>query len=342
MELEDVKDVEIVGYTEDSVDQFVTVNDISIDKSLREMPEYMRSMYTELVFIGVALNNPKLVKRYEETVKPKWDFTTDANRFFYTSLTELSKLNEGKISEFSVNSYMGDDNERLKLYQKFGGYNWIKFTKKMAEENEADKNVEGFYNLLKNYSLVREYWRMGLREKSEKIVKWKKFKNLKPKEILQYMNDQVNRIYTTLANVEEVKDLTSGCLDYLREKLSVPERGVPMAFPLMTEIFQGLRLGQFMAFGMLSNAGKSRFLIRLITNLAFVENKKVLIISNEMTEAEMRACLITTAINNPDIQAIHGIKFNINQNRLQNGIYKADKEYVGQKRSNRWKCNSYL
>ena len=54
----------------------------------------------------------------------------------------------------------------------------------MAEENESVKNIDSFYNLVKNYSLLREYWRKGLKDITEQIVKWKSFKTFTPRNIL--------------------------------------------------------------------------------------------------------------------------------------------------------------
>ena len=330
MEFDNIEDIEIIGYNEETVDQFISMNEIDVDKSLVGMPERLRSMFTELTFIGSAYLNPKIIKRFEESMRPKWDFTTDANRFFYNTLVEMGKINNWKISEYTVNAYMADNAERMREYQKYGGYNWVKFVIKMAEENDSTKNIDNYYNSVKNYSLVREYWRMGLKSQAEKIVQWKSFKTMKPRDILMIMSQTVNKVYTQLANTEEMKDLTSCCDDFVVDKLQFPEQGLPFAFPLMTQVFQGIRKGQFMAWGMLSNAGKSRFLIRLISNLAFVQDKKVLIISNEMTEDEMRACLITTSINNPDIQKLHGIQMELRQNALQNGTYKVDPQFEGE------------
>ena len=59
---------------------------------------------------------------------------------------------------------------------------------------------------------------------------------------------------------------------------------------------------------MQSNAGKSRFITNIIAYLVYVEKKKVLLISNEMTEDKMKLCLITTIVNNPEIQGLHGQK----------------------------------
>ena len=70
-----------------------------------------------------------------------------------------------------------------------------------------------------------------------------------------------------------------------------------------------------MAFAMPSNAGKSRFTINLASYVALVHKKKVLVISNEMSEEKMKLCFLTTIINNKDIQKIHG--YNIKKNETE-------------------------
>ena len=63
-----------------------------------------------------------------------------------------------------------------------------------------------------------------------------------------------------------------------------------------------------MAIAMPSNAGKSRFTINLVANLGFVHKKRTLVISNEMSEEKMKLCLITTVLNDPELQKLHGKK----------------------------------
>lgn len=330
MDYNGIEDIDIVGYNEESLNNFISINDKNASQT-DGLPEILRSMFIELTFIGAIYLEPKVAKRFAESMRPKYDFTTEATRFFYDTLVQMGRVSEWKTSEYTINGFMADDEIRARTYQKFGGYDWIKFAMKMAEENDAVKHIDNYYEQVKNYSLLREYYKRGLKDLVLKLVKTNTFKTLKPRQILSFITQKITQTYTQLANAEEVKDLTSGCEDFMLEKLQFPEQGLSFAFPIMTEIFQGIRKKQFMAWGMLSNAGKSRFLMRLISNLAFVQDQKVLIISNEMTEEEMKACLITTAINNPDIQALHGINREFKQNNLQNGMYQADKQFIGEK-----------
>ena len=79
-----------------------------------------------------------------------------------------------------------------------------------------------------------------------------------------------------------------------------------------------------MAYAMPSNSGKSRFAINLAAYTAFVHNKKVLVISNEMSEEKMKLCLITTIINNPEIQKLHGQVLHKSENEILDFKFKAD------------------
>ena len=79
-----------------------------------------------------------------------------------------------------------------------------------------------------------------------------------------------------------------------------------------------------MAFAMPSNSGKSRFTIDLAAHTALVHKKKVLIISNEMSEEKMKLCLITTIINNPEIQKLHGYEISKTEGELLEFKFRAD------------------
>lgn len=308
-------------------EEFVELN-TKIDNRMNSgMPETLRSMFIELTFIGALCLEPKFIPKYEDFVSPKYDFTADSTAFFYLCLCQLGKRTGWTINQTSINAFMADNKERAKVYQRYGGYKWIEYVIEMAKANNAIENIESYYEMLKKYSLVRQFWIRDTKTIMENITKLKDFPTMKPREILLKMTSEFGKIYTRLANGEEVKDLTAGCEDYIDAKLETPEQGLDLPFPIMTQIFQGVRLGQFWAWGMLSNAGKSRFLIRIIAYLAFVLGVKVLIISNEMTEEEMRACLITTTINNPDIQKLHGITLSKNQVDIQNGVYNVDAKY---------------
>ena len=74
-----------------------------------------------------------------------------------------------------------------------------------------------------------------------------------------------------------------------------------------------------------SNSGKSRFTINLAAYLAFIHKQKVLVISNEMSEDKMKLCLVTTVVNNPEMQKIHGQKLKVSEGELLELKFRPDK-----------------
>ena len=100
--------------------------------------------------------------------------------------------------------------------------------------------------------------------------------------------------------------------------------GLSYPFPILTEVFKGIRKGETMAFAMPSNSGKSRLTIDIAAYTALVHQKKVLVISNEMSEEKMKLCLITTILNNPEIKKIHGQDVEISETELLEFKFKPD------------------
>ena len=85
-----------------------------------------------------------------------------------------------------------------------------------------------------------------------------------------------------------------------------------------------MRKGETFCFAMPSNNGKSRLTINMSAYLAFVHKKKVLIISNEMSEEKMKLCLLTTIINTPKIQELHGQKVSVTETQLLEFWFRPD------------------
>ena len=103
--------------------------------------------------------------------------------------------------------------------------------------------------------------------------------------------------------------------------------GLQIPFRILSTVFKGLRKGETMSYAMPSNSGKSRFTVNLAAYLAFVQKKKVLIISNEMTEDKMKLCLITTILNNAEIQELHGQKLSKTEGELLELKFRPDEQH---------------
>ena len=101
--------------------------------------------------------------------------------------------------------------------------------------------------------------------------------------------------------------------------------GLSLPFPILSSVFKGIRKGETTSFAMPSNSGKSRFTINLAAYLAFIHKQKVLVISNEMSEDKMKLCLVTTVVNNPEMQKIHGQKLKVSEGELLELKFRPDK-----------------
>ena len=161
------------------------------------------------------------------------------------------------------------------------------------------------------------------------------------KETQQRIIDIVNYQLYDIMTIQEVKDaieqinatekfrrsvLSSGTTEFLLQGENDLTTGLSLPFPILSSVFKGIRKGETMSYSMPSNSGKSRFTINLAAYISYIHKKKVLIVSNEMSEEKMKLCLITTVINNPEIQKLHGHKLIKSEGEILEFKYKADKD----------------
>jgi len=160
--------------------------------------------------------------------------------------------------------------------------------------------------------------------KIKKLFMLKKAYSIAPTEVIQnkiiqirhyarYEQMTIEEIQSRITNLDFLSSIKESVMnEYVTGFLLTGENnlttGISLPYPILTKTFKGFRKGETAAFAMPSNSGKSRFVVSLLCHIAFVEKKKVLLISNEMTEDKMKLCLITTIVNTPEIQAIHGQK----------------------------------
>ena len=199
----------------------------------------------------------------------------------------------------------------------------FKLKAKLKEEIE-DKSLdmqEIYLELKKLFILRKSYLEVPIKEIQDRIV-----------EIKDYL------LYSEMSE-EEVKNAIIQVNDTGKFKRSILNRnltsflelgdnnlrnGLVLPFPILSSVFKGIRKGETMAFAMPSNSGKSRFTIDLAAYTALVHKKKVLIISNEMSEEKMKLCLITTIINNEEIQKLHGQKLSKTEGELLEFKFRPD------------------
>ena len=264
---------------------------------------------------------------------PKLADTTLERRYIGLILNEIKSISVYYF--LSDECYFADEN-MLNIYKKIlftdgekyapvkakEGYTFAKETQDLYQLKNTIKDEfykseykldETYTELRKLFVIRKSYLDIPVKEIQPKIVEILDYK-LYDKMTVEDVKNTVEQVTATEKFKRAVlnQDLT----DFLVKGDNVLTNGLELPFPILTSVFKGIRKGETSAFAMPSNSGKSRFIINLAANIALVHKKKVLIISNEMSEEKMKLCLITTIVNNPEIQKLHGQKLHVSENEL--------------------------
>ena len=265
------------------------------DEELEEdgiYPKQLSDINLERIYIGMLLNDPKqIVKFYFKFEECYFEDADALNAYKSVLFTEGGAYSS---EESKANFNFAKDNEESYIFKS-----------KLKEEiNPNDYDMEKIYiNLKKLFVLRKSYLAIPIKNIQDKIV-----------EITQYIlydRMSVEEIESAIQQVNDTEKfkravLNSDLTSFLELGDNNLRNGLELPFPIMTKVFKGIRRGETMAIAMPSNSGKSRLTMDIAAHVALVHKKKVLIISNEMSEEKMKLCLITTIINNKAIQELHG------------------------------------
>ncbi len=192
------------------------------------------------------------------------------------------------------------------------------------EVKDKHYNMEKIYEDLKKLFVLRKnYLAIPIRSIQEKVIEIKEYKLYDKMSV-----EEVESAVVQVNDTEKFKRaiLNKGLTNFLQLGDNNLTNGLPLPFPILTQVFKGIRKGETMAFAMPSNSGKSRFTIDIAAHTALVHHKKVLIISNEMSEDKMRLCLITTILNNKQIQKLYGKEISKTEGELLEFKFRPDAE----------------
>ena len=276
----------------------------------RIYPTKLENSKLEYIYMGLLLENPKSISRYYYLNKECY-FEDDKILNVYKSVlfTEGGKYTPEIAKEgFSFSR----DSEEV--------YKFKNDLKKNVRDKQYD--IEKIYTDLKKlFTLRKAYMANPIKNIQDKIIEIIDYK-LYDQMSVEEVESAVNQVTVTEKFKQAI--LNKNLTKFLEEGSNNLVNGLSLPFPILTQVFKGIRKGETMAYAMPSNTGKSRLTINLAAYTAFVNKKKVLLISNEMSEEKMKLCLITTIVNNPEIQKIHGQKLSITENEILALQFKAD------------------
>ena len=272
----------------------------------------------EINFVGAIYNNPELLVDYGYYIRPQYDFADDATRFFFEQAQIMYQTTTQTFNKTNVSMFMTEEPERLKQYQKYGGWHTIEAWVKLSSGNEFD--VRSAFDRLKKYSLLREYERKGFN--TTFIRRHRHFDYMNARDIYKMIRTQADHINTVIMGDSDIDVLNSKVGDMIDNCLDTPDQGFEIPFPILNEVFMGMQKKTIMACAAMSNAGKSRLMIKLVAFATLVLKKRTLVLLNEMTVEKMRKALLTTVINNTEYKALHGVDITKPEREIVMGQYR--------------------
>lgn len=287
-------------------------DDNNDEDEIHVYPDELMDEDLEEVYIGLLLNDPKSISKYY--------FLYEDCYFANETILNLYKI----VLFTDGEAYASEDAKK--------SFNFAKNIDNLSNLKEEYKlKIKGmvydfekvYVELRKLFILRKNYLRIPIKNIQNRIVDIRNYK-LYDKMSIEEVESAVNQAEVTSKFKQSI--LNSGLVTFLTEGSNNLANGLSLPFPILSSVFKGIRRGETTSFAMPSNSGKSRFTINLAAYLAFKHKKKVLVISNEMSEEKMKLCLTTTVVNNPEIQKIHGQKLHISEGELLELKFRPDKD----------------
>ena len=264
-------------------------NEVEEDDNI--YPKQLSNIKLEEEYIGLLLDNPKAISMYY-ILHDDCYFESEKLLNIYKSI--LFTEGQAYAPQIAKNDYNFPKEDADTYHTK-------KELKEKAKRGKYD--FEKVYTSLAKLFIIRKYYLTSpMQETKEKIMDILNYE-LYNQMTVQEVKDAIDQITATEKFKRSI--LNNNITNFLLAGENSLTSGLELPFPILSSVFKGVRRGETMAYAMPSNSGKSRFTINVASYLSFIHNKKVLIISNEMSEEKMKLCLITTVINNPEIQKLH-------------------------------------
>ena len=273
-------------------------------------PKQLSNIELERIFIGLLLENPKLIAKYYFIFEICM-FEDDEMLNIYKSIL----YNEGsKYSSEQAKNRFNFSKDTDEVYQ-------LK-NKLLKEVKDKEYDIEKIYTELRKLFIIRKAYietpEKNIQDKIVEITEYELYDKMSSEEV----ESTIEQVKVTQKFKQSV--LSDDLVEFLESGENELANGLRYPFPIITEVFKGIRKGETMAFAMPSNSGKSRLTTDLAAYTALVHEKKVLVISNEMSEEKMKLCLITTIINNSEIQKIHGQEVAVSEGELLEFKFRPD------------------
>lgn len=273
-------------------------------------PKELSDKQIERQYIGLLLTDPKFIIKYYYLHEDCYFEDPEMLNIYKSVLFTEGGAYTSELAKKGFN--FSRDSEAVYALKE-------KLKKEVKNKNY---NMEKIYiDLKKLFVLRKNYLAIPIKNIQEKVIEIREY------ELYDKMSvEEVESAVIQVNDTEKFKRavLNQNLTSFLQLGDNNLTNGLPLPFPILTQVFKGIRKGETMAFAMPSNSGKSRFTIDIAAHTALVHQKKVLIISNEMSEEKMRLCLITTILNNKEIQKLYGKEISKTEGELLEFKFRPD------------------
>lgn len=290
--------------------EYKKVKDEENNKESEIYPKRLSNIELEERYIGLLLDNPKAISMYYVVHDDCYFESDDMLNLYKSILFTEGQAYAPQIAKNDFN-FAKESSETYKLKSQL---------KEKARKVKYDFE-KTYVELRKLFEIRKNYLSNPIKETQKEVVDILKYE-LYDSMTIQEVKDAIAQIMATEKFKRSI--LNTNMTDFFITGENSLTTGLELPFPILSSVFKGIRKGETMAYAMPSNSGKSRFTIDLATYIAFIHKKKVLVISNEMSEEKMKLCLITTVLNNKEIQKLHGQELSKTEGELLEFKFRPD------------------
>ena len=273
-------------------------------------PKRLSNIELEERYIGLLLDNPKAISMYYVVHDDCYFESDDMLNLYKSILFTEGQAYAPQIAKNDFN-FAKESPETYKLKSQL---------REKARKGKYDFE-KTYVELRKLFEIRKNYLSNPIKETQKEVVDILKYE-LYDSMTIQEVKDAIAQIMATEKFKRSI--LNTNMTDFFITGENSLTTGLELPFPILSSVFKGIRKGETMAYAMPSNSGKSRFTIDLAAYIAFIHKKKVLVISNEMSEEKMKLCLITTVLNNKEIQKLHGQELSKTEGELLEFKFRPD------------------
>lgn len=286
------------------------VKDEENNKENEIYPKRLSNIELEERYIGLLLDNPKAISMYYVVHDDCYFESDDMLNLYKSILFTEGQAYAPQIAKNDFN-FAKESSETYKLKSQL---------REKARKVKYDFE-KTYVELRKLFEIRKNYLSNPIKETQKEVVDILKYE-LYDSMTIQEVKDAIAQIMATEKFKRSI--LNTNMTDFFITGENSLTTGLELPFPILSSVFKGIRKGETMAYAMPSNSGKSRFTIDLAAYIAFIHKKKVLVISNEMSEEKMKLCLITTVLNNKEIQKLHGQELSKTEGELLEFKFRPD------------------